>query len=195
MGFSFPLPTLSSCEQLSAALPHSIPPCSRSSAPPLYTDIGGTMGSNWPTAQEGGNGATHLLGPCSPPQELPCPHQDEGGFPEEEACSSSGDVSQGKELLSPLELGSGEELSFPRQRKTGCSPGQRSERWQKDLGHPAKCSHPSQLHMVLNHHPWISLVVSRSFTPGVQALPLQHVIFLRHQHVSGFRKTNEQDHG
>ena len=154
------------------------------------------MGSHWPATQEGGNGAMHLLGSCSPPQELPCPHQDEGGFPEEEVCSSSGDVSRGRELLYPLELGSGEGLSFPHQRKTGCSPGQGSERWQKDLGHPPKCSRPSQLLTVLKHHPWISPVVSWSFTPGVQALLLQHVIFLllSHQQFSGFYKTNEQDH-
>lgn len=156
--------------------------------PPLDTDIGGTTGSSWPTTHNGGNGATHLPGSCSPPQELPRPHQDEGGFPEGD-CSSGGDVSQGRELHSPRELGYGEGLSFPRQHRTGCSPGQRSKRWPKDLGHPAKRSCLSQLLSVLKHQPWISPVVSWSFTPGVQVLPLQHVTFLlllRHQQFSGF---------
>lgn len=154
------------------------------------------MGSNWPSTQEGGNGAMHPLVSCSPPQDMLSPLQDERGFLEEEACSSSGNVSQGRELLSPLELGSGEGLSFPHQCKTGCSPGQHGERWQKDPSHSAKHSRPSRLLTVLKGLPWISMVVPWSSMPGVQALLLQHIIFvlLRHQQFSIFSKTNEQGH-
>lgn len=140
MGF-FPMPTLSSCEWLSDALSHRIPPLSCSSAL-HYTQIWGNCGEQMASHSGRRRGSTHLLGSCSHPQELPCPHQYEDGFPEKEGCNSS-DVSQQRELLSPLELGFGEGLSFPHQCKTGCSPSQHGERWQQDLGHLAKCTHSS----------------------------------------------------
>lgn len=132
----------------SAAVSGSVMLCLIASLPSLVHlpstihRYGGTVGSKWPATQEGGDGSTHLLGSCSYPQELPCPHQYEDGFPEKEGCNSS-DVSQQRELLSPLELGFGEGLSFPHQCKTGCSPSQHGERWQQDLGHLAKCTHSS----------------------------------------------------